>query len=117
MATLSKQLLSNSTNGSGIQITATSPSSPTLVHQTPTGSIGYGDEIWLYANNQYSSSVVVNVGFGSTAVKDVITSVIPPSSSMYLMIPGQLLNNSGSVQAWATNASSSIFGWVNRFTP
>ena len=64
MATFTKQLLSGSTYGAPITVTATA-STGTTIHATGTSSSTI-DEVWLYANNTSTSPVLLTVQFGGT---------------------------------------------------
>jgi len=115
MATFSKLPLSSSTNGKSILVTA-SASPGTLVHTAVSGSVSF-DEVWVYAMNTASSSVMLDIEYGGTAVADQIEITIPGESGLVLVVPGLFLNNSLAVRAFATSASAlALYGYVNRVT-
>ena len=58
MATFSKQLLSGSTNGRPIAVSA-SATPGTIIHTSQSGTSGI-DEVWLYATNTSTSSVTAS---------------------------------------------------------
>lgn len=120
MATFSKQLLSQSTRGRPILVTATS--SGTQIHITGT-SATIIDEVWLYASNSSTSNVKLTVQFGgTTSPNDEIEFTVPAESGLYLIIPGLPLTGTGSATSSilafaATGSVINIAGYVNRITP
>jgi hypothetical protein len=120
MATYSKQILSGSTQGKAIKVVATA-STGTTIHATNT-SATTEDEIWLYAYNSSSASVILTIQFGgTTAVDNDIKLSIPATSGLTLITPGLILTGTGSasntVYAYAGTANViTISGYVNRIT-
>ena len=120
MATYSKVLLSGSTQGKAIKVVATA-SAGTTIHATGT-SATIEDEIWLYAYNSSSVTVVLTIQFGgTTAVDNDIKLSIPATSGLTLVVPGLILTGTGSaantVAAYAATANViTISGYVNRIT-
>lgn len=118
MATYSKVALSGSTNGRGIKVVATS-STGTTIHATGTSSTTK-DEVWLYAYNSHTTSVLLTIQFGGTTTPDDdIKVTIPNSAGLVLVVPGLVLNGTGSaattVAAYAATANVvTIQGYVNR---
>lgn len=115
MATFTKTLLSGSTNGAAVLVSA-SATPGTLIHTAQSGTSGL-DEIWLYADNSGSATVKLTVEFGGTAEKDQIELNIPGESGLVLVVPGLVLNNSLVVRAFAgTTNVVSTSGYVNRIS-
>lgn len=120
MATFTKTKLSGSTNGRGIAISNTATVGNTI-HATGTSS-SILDEIWLYAMNVHSSSVLLTVEFGgTTTTSDLIQTTVTSQSGLTLIVPGLILSGTGSaattVTAFANTASKiEIFGFVNRIS-
>jgi hypothetical protein len=118
MATYSKILLSGSTQGKAIKVVATA-STGTTIHATGT-SATIEDEIWLYAYNSSSSTVVLTLQYGgTTAVDNDIKIPIPATSGLTLVVPGLILTGTGSaantVYAYAGTANVvTVNGYVNR---
>lgn len=118
MATITKQFLSASSVGAPIKVVATS-STGTTIHATGTSS-SVIDEVWLYAYNSNSSSVVLTIQYGGTATPDNdIKLTLPPVSGLTLVVPGLILKGTGSaattVAAYAATANVvTISGYVNR---
>ena len=113
MATFTKTLLSGSTNGASILVSA-SATPGTLIHTAQSGTSGL-DEIWLYADNSSSATVKLTVEFGGTAEKDQIELNIPGESGLVLVVPGLVLNNSLITRAFVgTSNLVSISGYINR---
>jgi hypothetical protein len=118
MATFTKTKLSGSTNGRGIAISNTATAGNTI-HATGTSSSTL-DEIWLYAMNVHSASVLLTIEFGgATTTSDLIQVPVSAQSGLTLVVPGLVLSGTGSaattVAAFANTASKiEIFGFVNR---
>jgi hypothetical protein len=120
MATFSKVLLSGSTEGKPVKVVQTA-STGTTIHATGTSS-SVIDEVWLYAYNGHSSSVVLTVQFGGTATPDNdIKLTIPAASGLTLVVPGLVLTGTSSaantIYAYAGTANVvTISGYVNRIS-
>jgi hypothetical protein len=118
MATFTKTLLSGSTRGRGIEVTA-SATPGTTIHATGTASATI-DEVWLYAYNNDSSARLVTLEFGgTTSPDDLIRVTVPAQSGLVLVTPGLVLTGTGAsattVSAFAAAASVvTIHGYVNR---
>lgn len=118
MATFSKILLSGSTQGRGIKVSATS-SPGTTIHATGTSS-SVIDEVWLYAYNGHTSAVLTTIQFGDiTSPDDDIKITIPAQSGLVLAVPGFTLTGTGSaantIRAFAATTNViTIHGYVNR---
>jgi len=124
MATFSKLAFQPTTmtvgTGLGTLVVATATAG-TVIH-TCSNVATHIDELWLYAYNNHSSSVLLTVEFGGvTAPKDVIKSTLAVQSGLVLICAGLVLQGNTSpvvVRAFAATASQvSIFGYVNRITP
>lgn len=117
MATYSKQKLSASTDGKAVKITATSTVG-TTVHTATSGTTNF-DEIWLYANNNSTSPVVLTVEWGTTTAADGnIIQTIQPKSGLVPIVSGLILQNGLLVTAFAdTTAVILITGFVNHIVP
>jgi len=122
MATFTKVLLSGSTQGKAIKIAATtSGSNGTTLHATGTSS-SIIDELWLYAYNSSSSSVVLTIQWGGiTAVDNEYKLSIPATSGLTLVIPGLILTGDGTTalttRAYAATANVvTVSGYVNRIS-
>lgn len=116
MATYTKNLLSASTNGKGIKITATAPSG-TLLHTAVTG-VDSLDEVYLYASNTASYDVTLTIEWGGVNnPDDNIIITLPPKSGGVLVVAGLLIQNSLLVKAYASETNRvTIFGFVNSIT-
>jgi len=113
MATFSKLPLSGSTNGKGIQVSATSTPG-TTIHTAVSGTTDF-DEVWIYAVNISGSSVKLTIEYGGTAGADNIEITIPSESGLTLVIPGLFLNNAQVVTAFAATTNTiTLHGYVNR---
>jgi hypothetical protein len=115
MATFSKLPLSGSTNGKGINVSA-SVTAGTTIHTAVSGTEDF-DEIWMYAVNTSASVTKLTVEYGGTTNADNIEITIPGEAGLVLVIPGLFLNNAQVVRAFASIPNIlSIHGYVNRVT-
>jgi hypothetical protein len=120
MATFTKTLLSGSTQGKAIKVAATA-STGTTIHATGTSS-SIIDEVWLYAYNSHTSSVILTIQFGGTSTPDNDVKLsIPPTSGLTLVVPGLTLTGTGSdantVYAYAATTNViTVSGYVNRIS-
>jgi len=120
MATYSKINLSGSTGGRPIKVAATATAG-TLVHSTADSSTTI-DEIWIYATNTSTSEVKLTIEYGgTTSPDDLIEIPISGESGLILIIPGLILNGTGSaprtVRAFAgTTNVINVVGYVNRIS-
>lgn len=111
-----KRALSGSTNGKKILVTATSTPG-TQIHQAVTGTANF-DEIWIYACNTSATAVELSIEWGGvSSPSDISIISVPAKSGEYLIIPGDILQNSLDVKAFAgTGSVVNITGFVNRIT-
>lgn len=116
MATLTKRILSGSTNGLGIKVSATATLG-TTIHTAVTGSTDI-DEIYLYAVNSDTTDRKLTIEWGGATSPDcLIEYTVPAEDGLYLVAPGLLLNNGLVVTAFCATADVvMIHGWVNRIT-
>lgn len=121
MASFSRTTLSESTGGQPILVAQTATAG-TLIHATGTSSTIL-DEIWLYAQNDHTSDLLLTIEFGGvTSPNNLIRQTITARSGLFLVIPGLVLAGTGSaarnVRAFAATANLiHVSGYVNRITP
>jgi hypothetical protein len=117
MATFSKQILSNSTNGRNIKVVQTS-SPGTLIH-TGSTTLTTFDEIYIYANNTSGASVKLTLQWGgTTSPDDEIELTLTGEAGLVTVIPGFVLKGAATaleVRAFAATTNViTIAGFVNR---
>lgn len=119
MATFAKTILSGSTDGRGILVSATA-SPGTTIH---TGSSTAADlhEVWLYAMNTSGTITKLTVQWGGTTTpNDDIELSIQPESGLTLVAPGLLIKGNSTplvVRAFAATTNLiTIHGYVNTIT-
>lgn len=114
MATYSKVVLTGSTNGRSIKVSATATPG-TTIHTAHSTSL---DEIWVYAQNTDTTDRKVTVEFGgTTSPDDTFEVTIPAESGLILIVPGLILTNSLVLKVFAATANVIIInGFVNRIT-
>ncbi len=116
MAQYEKLKLSGSTNGRGIKIAAIATPG-TLIHTAVAGILDE-DEVWLYATNNNTANLNLQLELGGvTSPDDIVQFSVPFKSGLYLVIPGFVYNNGVVIRAFAATANLiTIHGWVNRIT-
>lgn len=121
MATYTKQLLSQSTNGKSIVITATGVDT-TMIHTTQASS-GIMDEVWLYATNSTTADITLNVLYGGiNFTTDILfEGVVEAYAGNTLICPGLILRGNGTTGSSIYGNTSvlsgiNIFGYVNRIS-
>lgn len=118
MATFSKQFLSGSTGGQPVLVAQTATAG-TLIHTTGTSSSIF-DEIWLYAQNDHTSDLLLTIEFGgTTSPNNLIRQTVTTRSGLMLIVPGLILAGDGttgrSIRAFCASANLvHISGFVNR---
>ena len=122
MATLSKLALQPAgTTGDGLGIlVAATATAGTAIH-TASSTATTVDEVWLYAYNNHSASILLTIEYGGvTAPKDVIKQTLTSQNGLVLVVAGLLIQGNATpkvIRAFAATASQiSIFGYVNRIT-
>jgi len=117
MASFTKLPLSASVTGKNILLTTTASSVAIPLHTAPAGVTSI-DEVWLYAYNEASASVVASVLWGGTSEPaDVSRHNVSSRVGRTLLIDGKVIQNGLTVSAYATTASVVVFdGYINRMT-
>ena len=119
MASFAKVELSGRADGLGQKVVATSTAGTTIHTATSNnGASNDYDEVWIWATNIHTTSVLLTIEFGgTTAANDHIAVTIPASSGLSLVIPGLILENSLVIKAFAGVANViNLFGFANRMT-
>ena len=113
--TISRQLLSGSTNGRGVKVAATATPG-TTIHTAHATSL---DEVWLWCVNSDSAARKLTVEFGgTTSPDDLIEVAIPAESGLVLVSPGLTVTGGVVVRAFAATANVLVVtGYVNRIAP
>lgn len=114
MSTFTKVKLSGSTDGRGVKVVATA-SSGTTIHTADASAL---DEVWLYAYNSDTVSIVLTLQMGGTSTPDDdIKLSVPSQQGLLLVVAGLILTNSTIVKAYAGTANKVImYGFVNRIS-
>jgi hypothetical protein len=112
-----KRKLSGSTNGLGIQITATTNGARQYLHVAlPSVAANEFDEVYLSATNITGSAVKLTVLWGWNNSSDQIIVSIPAQAGLTCIVPGLVLQGGGEVTAFADTASAvTVHGYVNRY--
>lgn len=116
MTTLTKQLLSGSTNGKPIKVAATATAG-TLIH-TAVGSTSGADLMYLWVSNNSGSAATLTLEWGGvTDPDDLLTKglSIPANSGPVQVAFGQPVNNGLALRAFSGTANVlHITGYANR---
>jgi hypothetical protein len=111
MNTYTKAPLSSSPFGRAIAVTGTA-SPGVLIH---TASASQLDEVYLYAQNNGASAVLVNVAWGGTTVYDLTQTLVASQSGRTMLTDGKLITNAGTISAYLSSVGTVCFdGFVNR---
>lgn len=116
MATFAKTILSGSTDGKGILVSATS-SPGTTIHTGPSNT-AYIHEVWLYAVNYDTTDRKLTVQWGgTTAGTDDIEYTVKAENGLYLIAPGLPIKGNATplvIRAYAaTGTAIVVHGYVN----
>ncbi len=117
MATITKVLLSGSTDGKQIKVAASSTPG-TTIHTAHATAL---DEVWLWADNDDAADILLTIEWGGTTDVDNTDKVTIPGKGTVgqdgkkLIIAGEILTNSLVVKAFAGTANKiKLSGFVNR---
>ena len=119
MATITKHLLSGSTDGKQIKVAATATPG-TAIHTAHATAL---DEVWLWADNDDVADILLTIEWGGvTDVDNTIKKTIkgrgnPGQDGKVLVVACELLTNSLLIKAFAgTTNKIKLSGYVNRIT-
>lgn len=117
MSTFTKLPLSASVSGKNVLLTTTASSVAIPIHTAPVGSLSL-DEVWIYAYNEASASVVTSILWGGTSEPtDVTRHNVSSRVGRTLLIDGKVIQGGLTVSAYASTASVIVFdGYINRMT-
>jgi hypothetical protein len=113
-AEYTKEVLSGSTDGKNIKVSATSTPG-TVIHTAHASAL---DEVWIYATNTSSTDKNLTIEWGGiTDPDDLLVVAIPPQSGDVLVKAGVVLTNGAVIRAFSNTADViNISGFVNRIT-
>jgi hypothetical protein len=121
MTTISREFLSEGTNGLYVNITASG--SPGNVIHTAINAGNQKDEIWLWGvtNAGTNSSIIIEWG-GLDDVTDILSVGMPAANGEQLLVAGRSLAGGLEVRAYVNHAVASVSGLnigghVNRSNP
>lgn len=116
--TVSRVLLSGSTDGKPVIVAATATPG-TTIHTAASGSVSF-DEVYAWVSNVTASAATITVEWGSVTDPGghlCKAYSVPANSPPIPLITGQTLNNAAVVKAFSGTASAlNITGHVNRIT-
>lgn len=114
MATYSRVLLSGSTDGLPIKVTATATPG-TTIHTAHATAL---DEVYLWITNLDSTDRTITIEWGGTTDPDHLVAkglTIPANSALITVVTGPSLTNSKVVKVFASAANViTVVGHVNR---
>lgn len=118
MATISRIVLSGSTNGRQIGVVASS--SPGTTIHTGSTATNFLDMLYLYAHNFATSVRQITVEFAGTSSEDKIVYRVPAQDGLYKLVEGYVMQGATTAlvtRAFGTaTAGLSLGGYVNRAT-
>lgn len=114
MATITKRVLSGSTDGAPILVSATTSK---LIHTGPS-STNTIDEVYLYLTNSATSNVSVRIELNASASQTYGYEMLPKGNGAELVVPGFIVQGNATPLVINIQSSSSnvihALGWVNR---
>ena len=112
---IERRLLSGSTNGRGIKITATDANNANTIHTT-SSTAGEIDEVWLYCHNSGDASIELYLCLGgTTSPDDICRMTIPSRAGDVLVLAGENFDGGIIIKAYGGSANYLIIrGYVNR---
>lgn len=114
MATVTKEKLSQSTDGKGILIAATATAG-TAIHTATASTTTTLDEVWLWATNTSANAVKLTLELGGAGAGDQVEQTIAAEAGPVLVCPGWVFQNSAAIAAFAeTTNVINVRGFVNR---
>jgi hypothetical protein len=119
MATFSKLTLSGSTDGRLIKVAQTATAGTTI--HTGSATATTLDEVWLYAQNDHTSDLLLTIEFGGVSnPDDLIRQTITSRSGLTLVVAGLVIKGNATplvVRAFCASANLvMVGGYVNRIT-
>lgn len=117
--TVSRLILSGSTNGLGVKVTGTGTGSTVTVHTAVSGSTSYDlVTLWAQNNDVDGETRTLTIEFGGTTDPDNLIIVpVPCKIGPVLVCDGLPLRNSLVVKAFASTANEVVvYGSVLRVT-
>ena len=114
MASISRRVLSGSTNGQPIAVTATSSPGTTINVASATKI----NMITLTAKNTATVDRILTIEWGGTSTRNHIIGVIPAQDSLYMQVDNMPIEGTtATIAAFATATSGlDILGYVDVFT-
>lgn len=107
-----KLILSGSTSGIGIPISATTSGSANTIHTCDATSL---DEIWCGFCNNSASDVLVTLAIGGVGSTNLIPITIPAGRGILPVINGLTMTGSVIIKAFAASTGAIVaYGFVNR---
>jgi len=118
MSTAVKRKLSGSTDGKPIKVVQTETAGDTIHTAVAGTTAGTFDEIWLWAYNGHTATVILTIEFGGATVPDQnIVVTLAAKSGLIPIAPGLILQNGIVVKAFASVANVvTLNGFVNAIT-
>ena len=111
--------LSGSDDGRSILISAVTSASATQIHTAPPSGSTITDEVYLYAYNDSTASVILNLQWGGGLEPgDIVRTTITARSGRNFIVDGRLIQNGHTISAYATNGANALAveGFINRIT-
>ena len=112
---VTREFLSASTNGKGIEVTSTATPG-TLIHTAHATAI---DEIWLWVGSAGAAQTLVIEFGGTTSPGDVFEAAVSATAGTLIAAsPGLRLTNNLVVRVYDSTGSGGqyVHGYVNRYT-
>ena len=126
--TITKRILSGSTHGQAVGISASRGATPITIHQLSTSATTTVDELYLYANNAGTANAQLILEIGGSNTANQIWVPVYAQAGPTLVVPGLILTGSAcgiyglmtgaagtaSDAGLVSNALVTVYGFVNR---
>ena len=117
MTTYSKHIISGSTAGSPVAISASAASTANALHVCGTGTTTL-DEVYIQMFNTATVDYLITVNLGGTTSNDQLYYTVPGQSGPYQIMAGHPIHSAATIGAFGTagNLGVKAIGYVNRIS-
>ena len=107
-----KIILSGSTNGIGIPISAITAGTANILHTADSTSL---DELWLAFTNNSANDCLLTLAIGGIGSTNLINLVIPAGRGLVPVVSGLVYTGAVVIKAYASVTGALVgYGFVNR---
>ena len=117
MATYSKHIISGSTAGAPIAISASAATTANALHVCGTGTTTI-DEVYIQVFNTSTTDYLLTVQIGGTTTNEQLPYTVPGQGGPYQILAGHCIHSAATISAFGTagNLAMKAIGYVNRIS-